>query len=95
VVIVGGGMTGTLIALTFAAEGIPVILLERGWVGCGSTSASSALLLQEPDHGLADLARRYGRTASRRLGLMRERIVNCWPIDRLRVADRTVRLKLG
>jgi glycine/D-amino acid oxidase-like deaminating enzyme len=67
VVIVGGGMTGTLIALTFAAEGIPVILLERGWVGCGSTSASSALLLQEPDHGLADLARRYGRTASRRI----------------------------
>lgn len=60
-------MTGALIAVTFAREGIPVILLEGDCVGCGSTAASSALLLQEPDRGLADLATRYGRAASRRI----------------------------
>jgi glycine/D-amino acid oxidase-like deaminating enzyme len=67
VVIVGGGMTGALVALTFAREGIPVTLLEAGCVGCGSTAASSALLLQEPDRGLADLMARYGRASSRRI----------------------------
>ena len=67
VAIVGGGITGALIADTFAAEGISVSVLESGCVGCGSTVASSALLLQEPDHGLAHLARRYGRAAGRRI----------------------------
>ncbi len=65
--IVGGGITGALVALTFASEGIPVILLESGWVGCGSTAASSALLLQEPDCGLAELTRRYSSASSRRI----------------------------
>lgn len=67
VVIVGGGITGALAAVAFASEGIHVLLLERGCVGCGSTSASSALLLQEPDHSLADLTERYGPASSRRI----------------------------
>jgi len=67
VVIVGGGMTGALVSLMFAAAGVPVVLLESGSVGCGSTLASSALLLQEPDRGLAHLTSRYGRAASRRI----------------------------
>jgi len=66
-VIVGGGMTGALVSLMFAAAGVPVVLLESGSVGCGSTLASSALLLQEPDRGLAHLTSRYGRAASRRI----------------------------
>src|SRR5215204_513225 len=67
VVIVGGGITGALVAAAFAREGIPVVLLESGCVGSGSTAASSALLLREPDRGLADLATRYGAAASRRI----------------------------
>jgi glycine/D-amino acid oxidase-like deaminating enzyme len=67
VAIVGGGMTGALVAATFAEEGVDVIVLERGRVGCGSTAASSALLLHEPDQGLAQLTRRYGRAASHRI----------------------------
>lgn len=67
VAIVGGGITGALIADTFAAEGISVSVLESGRVGSGSTVASSALLLQEPDRGLAHLTRRYGRAAGRRI----------------------------
>jgi glycine/D-amino acid oxidase-like deaminating enzyme len=67
VVIVGGGMTGALVALEFARAGVPITLLESGRVGSGSTAASSALLLQEPDRGLAELAARYGRRASHRI----------------------------
>ena len=67
VAIVGGGITGALIADTFASEGVSVSVLESGCVGCGSTVASSALLLQEPDSGLAHLARRYGHGAGRRI----------------------------
>ena len=48
VVIVGGGITGAGIAQAFAEAGVQVVLLEAGLVGRGSTSASTALLLQEP-----------------------------------------------
>jgi glycine/D-amino acid oxidase-like deaminating enzyme len=70
VVIVGGGITGALVALTFATEGIPVILLEGGCVGSGSTLASSALL-QEPDRELAHLTTQYGHAAARRISRWR------------------------
>jgi len=67
VAIVGGGITGALVARTFAEAGVSVVLLEAGRMGRGSTAASSALLLQEPDHGMAQLAERYGSTISQRL----------------------------
>jgi glycine/D-amino acid oxidase-like deaminating enzyme len=67
VAIIGGGMTGALIASAFADAGVTVSLLERALVGRGSTVASSALLLQEPDQEMAQLARRYGTAASRRI----------------------------
>jgi glycine/D-amino acid oxidase-like deaminating enzyme len=66
VAIVGGGMTGALVAHAFASSGISTVLMEGSFVGRGSTAASSALLLQEPDLGLTDLARRYGLRISRR-----------------------------
>jgi hypothetical protein len=62
-----GGMTGALTALTFPNERIPVIVLEAGCVGGGSTLASSASLLHEPDRALAPLGVQYGRAASRRI----------------------------
>jgi glycine/D-amino acid oxidase-like deaminating enzyme len=67
VAIVGGGMTGALVAHAFASAGISTILLEGAVVGRGSTAASSALLLQEPDLELRELASRYGPQASRRI----------------------------
>jgi glycine/D-amino acid oxidase-like deaminating enzyme len=67
VAIVGGGFTGALVAQAFADANIGVALLEAGLVGNGSTAASSALLLQEPDSGLAELSHRYGRSTGRRL----------------------------
>jgi glycine/D-amino acid oxidase-like deaminating enzyme len=67
VAIVGGGITGALVAHAFAEANVSVALIEGGLVGCGSTAASSALLLQEPDLGLHELRQRYGTIASRRL----------------------------
>ena len=67
VAIVGGGMTGALVAQAFAEAGVSVVLLEAAHVGSGSTAASSALLLQEPDVGFGDLRQRYGRATAQRL----------------------------
>ena len=65
--VVGGGITGGLVAQAFAEAHVSVALLESGLVGAGSTAASSALLLQEPDLGLLELEHRYGRRQSRRV----------------------------
>ena len=45
----------------FADAGIRVALVEAARIGRGSTAASTALLMQEPDADLAELAQRYGR----------------------------------
>lgn len=75
VVVVGGGMTGVLVAHRFASAGVAVQLLESARVGRGSTAASSALLLQEPDQGMAELSRRYGpRDSARIWALSREAV---------------------
>jgi glycine/D-amino acid oxidase-like deaminating enzyme len=76
IAIVGGGLTGALVAETFASEGVSVSLLESGRVACGSTVASSALLLREPDSGLTHLIRRYGRAAGRRIWTLSQEAVD-------------------
>jgi glycine/D-amino acid oxidase-like deaminating enzyme len=60
-------MTGALVAHAFASAGVSTTLLEGSMVGEGSTAASSALLLQEPDLELTQLADRYGMRTSRRI----------------------------
>jgi glycine/D-amino acid oxidase-like deaminating enzyme len=67
VVIVGGGITGAVLAWRFANAGIRVALLEATRMGRGSTAASTALLMQEPDEDFTHLARRYGRLRARRV----------------------------
>src|SRR5688572_28570158 len=67
VAIISGGITGSVVAEELAGAGVRVTVLEAGRVGRQSTAASTALLLQEPDQGLAELARRYGPAASRRI----------------------------
>ena len=54
-------------AHAFASAGISTTVLEAAAVGRGSTAASSALLLKEPDLELAKLADRYGLRSSRRI----------------------------
>ena len=67
IVIVGGGITGAICAYLFADAGVRVVLLESGTVARGSTSASTALLMQEPDRDFTDLASRFGRAAAREI----------------------------
>src|SRR6266850_2409120 len=67
VVIVGGGITGAVLAWRFANAGVRVALLEATRMGRGSTAASTALLMQEPDEDFTHLARRYGRRRARRV----------------------------
>jgi glycine/D-amino acid oxidase-like deaminating enzyme len=67
VAIVGGGFTGATIAWWFADAGVRVVVLEAGRVGCGSTAASTALLMQEPDEDFTQMAKRYGERRTRRI----------------------------
>jgi glycine/D-amino acid oxidase-like deaminating enzyme len=67
VIIVGGGITGAIAAYVFADAGLSVALLEAKRIGRGSTAASTALLMQEPDKDFRELARVYGTKDSRRI----------------------------
>lgn len=60
VAVIGGGITGALIADELVQHGHEVAVLEQREIGWGSTSASTALLQYEIDTALVDLARRYG-----------------------------------
>ncbi len=60
VAVVGGGITGALIADAFARAGHEVAVLEQRDIGWGSSAVSTALLQYEIDTHLVDLARRYG-----------------------------------
>ena len=66
VVIVGGGITGAIASYVFAAAGVSVALLEAKRIASGSTAASTALLMQEPDKDLRELSARYGLARARR-----------------------------
>lgn len=60
VAIIGGGITGALIADELASHGHDVAVIEQRDVGWGSSSASTALLQYEIDTHMIDLAKRYG-----------------------------------
>jgi glycine/D-amino acid oxidase-like deaminating enzyme len=60
VAIVGGGVTGCAAAYFLARAGAQVVLLEANRIGRGSTAASTALLMQEPDVDFIDVVARFG-----------------------------------
>jgi glycine/D-amino acid oxidase-like deaminating enzyme len=67
IAIVGGGITGCAAALLFARAGASVVLVESARIGRGSTAASTALLMQEPDTDFTELSKRYGPARARRI----------------------------
>jgi glycine/D-amino acid oxidase-like deaminating enzyme len=67
IAVVGGGITGISVAWMFASKGLRVGLVESQRIGRGSTAASTALLMQEPDSDLGELAARYGGRRARRI----------------------------
>jgi glycine/D-amino acid oxidase-like deaminating enzyme len=66
VAVIGGGITGALVAHRFAGEGIGTVLLEAGEIGHGSTAATTALIQYEIDAHLIDLIERVGRDHAER-----------------------------
>lgn len=60
IVIVGGGITGCLLAYQCAADGYKTILIDKRDVSLGSTSASTALLQYEIDEPLFALKEKVG-----------------------------------
>ena len=64
IAIVGGGVTGALLAVRLISAGYSVILLDAREIGWGSTAASTALLQYELDISLIDLAEKIGQNAA-------------------------------
>jgi len=58
--IVGGGITGSLVAERLTRQGLDVVIIDRERPGRGSTAASTAMLLWEIDRPLAELTGLYG-----------------------------------
>jgi glycine/D-amino acid oxidase-like deaminating enzyme len=69
VVVVGGGVTGALVAYHLVEAGIETIVLDKRDVGTGSTAASTAVLLYELDTTLAELTRLHGSENAARIYL--------------------------
>ncbi len=60
VLVVGGGITGSLAAQHMAARGVDVTVVDREQPGLGSTAASTAMLQWEIDYTLGELTQFYG-----------------------------------
>jgi glycine/D-amino acid oxidase-like deaminating enzyme len=58
--IVGGGITGSLVAERLTRQGLDVIVIDREFPGRGSTAASTSMLLWEIDRSLTQLTEAYG-----------------------------------
>jgi glycine/D-amino acid oxidase-like deaminating enzyme len=58
--IVGGGITGSLVAERLTRQGLDVVIIDRELPGRGSTAASTSMLLWEIDRSLAELTQLYG-----------------------------------
>jgi glycine/D-amino acid oxidase-like deaminating enzyme len=58
--VVGGGITGSLVAERLTRQGLDVVLIDRELPGRGSTAASTSMLLWEIDRPLTQLADAYG-----------------------------------
>lgn len=60
VAVIGGGITGALIADELGKNGFDVTVIEQRDIGWGSSAASTALLQYEIDTHLVDLAKMFG-----------------------------------
>src|ERR1039457_5280300 len=65
-VVIGGGITGALVAVYLAEAGVKTLVLDKRDIGTGSTSASTALLQYEIDVPLRELIKKVGPVAATR-----------------------------
>lgn len=64
VLVIGGGITGSLLAYQLSKEGMDVVLIDKRDVALGSTSATTALLQYEIDEPLHTLIKKVGSMAA-------------------------------
>jgi glycine/D-amino acid oxidase-like deaminating enzyme len=64
VLIVGGGITGALLAYQFSSEGYKTVLIDKRDIGFGSTSATTCMIQYELDEPLHTLMDRVGTRAA-------------------------------
>jgi gamma-glutamylputrescine oxidase len=69
-VIVGAGMTGLAVALELAEQGLSVIVLDAGFVGCGATGRNVGFVLQGVAESYARTVALWGRDKARRARTM-------------------------
>lgn len=69
-VVVGGGITGALVAVRLAEAGVETVVIDKRDIGTGSTSASTALLQYELDVPLRELTKKVGVNAANRSYLL-------------------------
>lgn len=67
VAVVGGGMVGIVAAWHLAKAGRRVVLLEKNHIAANDSGYTTAFLTRVPDVNIADLERRYGAEAVRRI----------------------------
>jgi glycine/D-amino acid oxidase-like deaminating enzyme len=60
IAVVGGGVSGALIALTLSRAGFDVVVVDRREPGSGSTAASTAMIQFELDTPLRELSEKIG-----------------------------------
>ena len=58
--VVGAGITGSLLAERLTRQGLDVVIIDREHPGRGSTAASTSMLLWEIDLPLVKLTELYG-----------------------------------
>ncbi len=66
VVIIGGGISGALVAHYLTQKNIPCVIVDARSIGLGSTSASTSLLQYEIDTPLYRLTELIGKDAASR-----------------------------
>lgn len=64
VLVVGAGITGSLLAYQFSKEGYKTVLIDKRDVSLGSTSASTSMLQYELDEPLYSLIEKVGERAA-------------------------------
>src|SRR5262245_46155183 len=87
VVVVGGGLTGSACAWSFAAAGVKTVLLEADRLGTGATAGSLGLIREDFDASFQDTASAHGLRAARILwqGLRRASLDFAAAIRRLEI----------
>jgi glycine/D-amino acid oxidase-like deaminating enzyme len=64
ILVIGGGITGALMAYQFSSEGYETVVIDKRDIGMGSTCASTSMLQYELDVPLCRLAHMIGKKAA-------------------------------